>query len=86
MKHAQKTDGKGKWSEMVRHVLRRDDGHVWRKMLEFEVKGKRMQGQPNKISKMQVEKESKSVGLEKKDALNQARWRVGVGEIAVRVG
>ena len=24
-------------------------------------------------------------GLEK-DALNQARWRVGVGEIAVRVG
>ena len=34
----------------------------------------------------QVEKESKSVGLEKEDALNQVRWRVGVGEIAVRVG
>ena len=33
--------------------------------------------------KMQVEKESKSVGLEKKDALNRARWRVGV---VVRVG
>ena len=32
---------------------------------------------------MQVEKESKSVGLEKEDSLNQARWRVGVGEIAV---
>ena len=28
-----------------------------------------------------MEKESKSVGLEKKDA----RWRVGVGEIVVRV-
>ena len=26
-----------------------------------------------------MEKESKSVGLEKEDALNQARWRVGVG-------
>ena len=26
--------------------------------------------------KMQVEKESKSVGLEKKDAMNRARWRV----------
>ena len=32
----------------------------------------------------QVEKESKSVGLEKEDAMNQARWRMGVGEIAVR--
>ena len=36
--------------------------------------------------KMQVEKESKSVDLEKEDALNRAGWRVGVGEIAVRVG
>ena len=35
--------------------------------------------------KMQVE-ESKSVGLEKEDTLNQVRWRVGIGEIAVRVG
>ena len=35
---------------------------------------------------MQVEKESRSVGLDKEDAMNQARWRVEVGEIAVRVG
>ena len=35
---------------------------------------------------MQVEKESKNVGLEKKDALNRARWIVEVREIAVRVG
>ena len=35
---------------------------------------------------MQVEKESKSVGMEKEDALNRARWRVGAGEIVVRVG
>ena len=34
--------------------------------------------------KMQVEKES--IGMEKEDALNRARWRVGVGEIAVRKG
>ena len=34
--------------------------------------------------KMQVEKEGKSVGLEKEDALNRGRWRVGIGEIAVR--
>ena len=36
--------------------------------------------------KTQVEKENKSVGLKKEDAINQARWRVGVGEIVVRVG
>ena len=38
------SDGKSEWSEMVRHVLRRDDGHVLRKALEFEVKGKRKRG------------------------------------------
>ena len=30
--------------------------------------------------------ESKSVGLKKEDAKNPKRWRVGVGEIAGRVG
>ena len=34
---------------------------------------------------MQVEKERKSVGLEKKDAMNQVRWRMGVREIAAGV-
>ena len=33
-----------------------------------------------------MEKESKSVGLENKDAMNQARWRVGVRKIADKVG
>ena len=28
----------------------------------------------------------KHFGLEKEDALNRVRWRVGVGETAVRVG
>ena len=68
------------------HVLRRDDWHVLRKVLEFEVKGKRKRGRPKKTWKMQVEKESKSVGLEREDAMSRARWRVGVGEIAARVG
>ena len=36
--------------------------------------------------KTQAEKESKSVGLEKKDAMNWARWRVGVRKIADKVG
>ena len=29
-------------------MLRRDDGHVLRKALEFEVKGKRKRGRPRK--------------------------------------
>ena len=61
-------------------------GHVLRKALEFEVKSKRKRGRPKKTWKTQVAKESKSVGLEKEDAFNRARWRVEVGEIAVRVG
>ena len=68
------------------HVLRRHDGHVLRKALEFEVKGKRKRGRPKKTLKTQVEKESKSVGLERGDAMNRARWRVEVREISVRVG
>ena len=59
--------------------------HVLRKALEFEVKGKRKRRQL-KTWQMQVEKESKSVGLEKKDVMNRSRWRVGAGEIAVKVG
>ena len=34
---------------------------------------------------MKVEKESKSVSLEKKVAMNRARWRMGVREIAAGV-
>ena len=45
------------------HVLRRDNGHVLRKALEFEVKGERKRGQPRKMWKTQVEMNSKSVGL-----------------------
>ena len=63
------------------HVLKRDDGHILRKALEFEMRGKRKRGRPKKTWKTQVEKENKSVGLEKKDAMNSARWRVGVREI-----
>ena len=50
------------------------------------MKGKRKRGQLKKMWKTQVEKESKSVDLEKEDVMNQARWRVGVAQIAVRVG
>lgn len=66
-------------------MLRRDVRHVLRKALEFEVRGKRKRGQPQKAWKMQLEKESKRVGLEKKDVMNRVLWRVGIREIAAVV-
>ena len=54
------------------HVLRKDDGHVLRIVLEFEVKGKRKRGRPKKMWKIQVEKESKSVGLEKEPGCHES--------------
>ena len=48
------------------------------------MKGKRKRGRPKKTRRTQVEKESKSIGLKKENAMNRARWRVG--EIAVKVG
>ena len=33
-----------------------------------------------------LEKESKSDGLEKEDAMSRERWRVGVGEVAAKKG
>ena len=42
------SDGKGEWSEMVRACVKEDDGHVLRKALEFEVKGKRKRGRQRK--------------------------------------
>ena len=64
------------------HVLRSDDGHVLRKALEFEVRGKRKQGRPMKTWKTQVENKSRSIGLKKKGTMDGARWREGVREIA----
>ena len=69
----------------LKGLTTRDDGHVLRKALEFEEKGKRKRRRPRKTWRSQVEKESNSVAL-KEDAKNRVRWRVLVGEIAGKVG
>ena len=76
---------KGNGVRWYGYVLRRDDEHVLRKALEFYVRGKRKRGRPKKTWKNQVEKGSKSLGLEKKDAMNRARWRARFREIAAGV-
>ena len=63
-----------RWYE---HVLSRDDGHVLRKALEFEVKGKRKQGRPKKTWKTQVEKEIKSVSFGEGGGLESSKMESG---------
>ena len=68
------------------HVLRRDDNSVLRVALDLEVIDKRKRGLPKKTWKKQVEEETEKIGLKKKDALNQDKWRDGVRAIAEGMG
>ena len=80
------SDSKGKWSEMVRACVEELGmmDMLWEKRWSLKWKGKRKWGWPKKTWKTQVEKESS--GLKTEGAMSQAKWRVGVGEIAVRMG
>ena len=51
------------------YVLRKEDGHVLRRALHFEIEGQRKKGRPKRTWKKQVEEESVMVGLSKKDTL-----------------
>ena len=64
------------------HVLRREDDHVLRRALDFEVDGQRKKGRPKRTWKRQVEEESVKVGLRREDALCRSKWSVGVNQIA----
>ena len=64
------------------HVLRRDNGDVWRRALDFEVAGRRGRGRPNMTWKKQVEKHTDQIGLKKEDAIDRAKSRDGVYELS----
>ena len=50
-------------------MIRREDGHVLRRALDFEVDGQRKKGRSKRTWKKQVEEESVKIGLRKKDGL-----------------
>ena len=50
------------------HVLRREDDHVLRKALDFEVDGQMKKGRSKRTWKKQIEVESVKVGLRREDA------------------
>ena len=64
------------------HVVRREDGHVLRRALDFEIEGQRKKWGPLRTWKRQVEEESVMVGLTMEDALCRSKWSVGVNQIA----
>ena len=62
--------------------LRREDGHVLRRALDFEAKGQKKKGRLKRTWKKQVEEENMKVGLRREDALYHSKWSVGVNQIA----
>ena len=64
------------------HVLRIEDGHVLRRVLNFEVEGQRTKGRLNRTWKRQVEEESVKVSLLRDDALCRSKWSVSANQIA----
>ena len=51
------------------HVLNREDGHVLRRALDFEVEGQRKKGRLKRTWKKRAEEESEKIGLRREDAL-----------------
>ena len=62
-------------------MLRREDDHVLRRALDYEVEGERKKVRLKRTWKKHVEEESVKVGLRRDDALNQSKWSVGVNQI-----
>ena len=63
------------------HVLSREDGHILRRALDFEVEGQRKKGRPRRMWKKQVEEESMKVGLRRTDVLCRSKWSVSINKI-----
>ena len=61
------------------HVLRREDGHVLRRALDFEVEGHK---EERATEEDMEEDNSMKVGLRREDALCHSKWSVGVDKIA----
>ena len=66
-------------------MLRREDGHVLRGVLHFEVDGQRKKRRPKRTWKRHVREESVKVGLRREDALCRSKWSVGVNQIYTKI-
>ena len=73
------------WKGGVRwygHALRRDNGDVLKRALDFEVAGRRGHGPSDMTWKRQVEEHTDQTGLKKEDTIDRAKWRNGVYKLS----
>ena len=64
------------------YVLRREDGHVLRLALDFEVESQMWIWRLKRTWKKQVEEESVRVGVSREDGLFRSNWSVGINQTA----
>ena len=55
------------------HVLRKNNGDVLRRALDFEVAVRRGRGRPNKTWKRQVEEHINQIGLKREDTIDRVK-------------
>ena len=60
------------------YVLRRDNGDVLRRVLDFEEAGRREPGWPNMTWRRQVEEHINQIGLKREHAIGRVKWVNGV--------
>ena len=65
------------------HMLKREDWHAFRRVLEFDNLGKKWR--PKRTCKNQVEEESIEVDLSREDTLCLSKWSVGINKIATEL-
>ena len=63
------------------HMLRREDAHILRMVLDFEVAAQRKKGRTMRTWKRLVGEESVKIGLRREDAHCRSKWSVGVNLI-----
>ena len=63
------------------YVLRREDGHVLRRALDFDIVGQRKKGRTKRTWRKQVVEESIKFGLRRMDVLCRSKRIVGVNKI-----
>ena len=61
----------------------REDGHVLRRALNFEVEGQRKNGRLKRTWKKQVDVESVKICMRWKGVLCRSKWSVDINQIAV---
>ena len=57
------------------HVLRKDDDDWVKKIMSFEVEGKRGRGRPRMTWSQVVERDMRECGLKREDVKDRERWR-----------